>query len=345
MSLRRIALTATLAAALSSASARADDKATAQQLFQEGKTLMAAGKVADACPKFASAAELSPTPGVRLNLGDCYDKLGRTASAWAKYDEARALAERASDAAAADLARSRLAAVKPRLSYLAVKVSPDAAAIAGLEIARDGDSVPQSSWGTSLPVDPGDHQVKATAPGRAPWATTVSVTAPGEQVVMIPVLASAAESAGAGKVPASFDQGSTPAVSGGSDAEAQPRSRLFSGVGGTQRTLAVVGAGVGVVGLGIGSYFGAQMLSKKSEYQKHQDSAGNCIDLQCQTASHDAASAGDVATVAFVAGGVLVATGAVLWLTAPRASGAAPAVALVPMSGPGGAGFGATGTW
>jgi serine/threonine-protein kinase len=301
---------------------------------------MVSGKYVEACSKFQAAADLSATPGVRLNLGDCYEKLGRMASAASKYEEALALAGRAGDAPAADLARSRLAAIKPRFSYIHLTVAPDAV-VDGLEIERDGAKVPQTAWGTALLVDPGDHEIRATAPGRTPWSKTVSVTTAGQQDVTIPVLPAAAPAAhGAPSEQVSPGQGwqstklSTP-----------EHADLPSGAGGMQRTFAVVSAALGVVGFGVGGYFGSVMLSRKSDYQQHQDPTGKCKDLECQTASHDAAAAGNVATVGFIAGGVLVAAGAALWLTAPRTSHAAPSVALVPLVGPAGAGVGTTGSW
>lgn len=133
--------------------ARGDDLATAQQLFAQGKELMAAGKVAEACAKFAGAADSSPTAGVRLNLGECYEKLGRTASAYTRYVEAETIADRVGDASAANLARGREAALKPTLSYLAVVVTGEAAKVAGLEVNRDGQRVPDAAWGTPVPVD------------------------------------------------------------------------------------------------------------------------------------------------------------------------------------------------
>ncbi len=136
---RRIA-SAFLAAALAvlTAPARADDRAAAQQLFQQGKELMRAGSFAEACPKFEAAEKFSATPGVRLNLAECWVKLGRTASAWGKYDEALLMAERGGDKAAAAVASAGKAALEPQLVYLTVAVG-DPARVPGLEVHRDGE--------------------------------------------------------------------------------------------------------------------------------------------------------------------------------------------------------------
>jgi serine/threonine-protein kinase len=78
-----------------------------------------------------------------------------------------------------------------------------------------------------------------------------------------------------------------------------------------------IGAGVvGVAGLGVGSAFGLVAMSKRDEAQ------GVCPHALCSDSAgsskwSDAKSAGNVATVAFIVGGVGAAAGVVLWLTAP----------------------------
>src|SRR3954467_9213570 len=98
-SLTRLGANAVRVAALGSAlawsataHAQASQKATAEALFEEGRKLMAEGKAADACPKFADSEQLDASSSTLLNLASCYEKLGRTASAWATYREAASLA-------------------------------------------------------------------------------------------------------------------------------------------------------------------------------------------------------------------------------------------------------------
>jgi serine/threonine-protein kinase len=104
--------------------------------------------------------------------------------------------------------------------------------------------------------------------------------------------------------------------------EASPAS---SGLG-TQRTLAIVAGAAGVVGLGLGSVFGLVSSSHKSDADKHCD-ANNVCDDEGLGLRHDAIKAGNLATVGFVAGGVLAATGIVLWITAPPRTATAPGTA------------------
>src|SRR5580704_7129436 len=81
----------------SSQVARADgaNAPAAEALFAEGRRLVDAGDFANACPKFADSERLDPSVATLLNLGACYEKAGRTASAWATFREAISAAQAA----------------------------------------------------------------------------------------------------------------------------------------------------------------------------------------------------------------------------------------------------------
>jgi hypothetical protein len=323
-----------LAIALLPSTARADDRATALQDFQEGRDLMAAGKTAEACPKFAAAAQLSQTAGVRLNLAECYAKLGKTASAWAKANEALVLADRANDSAAAEVARTQMSDLEPKLCYLTILVATEAAP-PGLEVALDGESVPDHLWGTRMPADPGDHELTAKAPGRVAWATKATVTSV-PTTVRVPAL-----TIGGAAVPALGPDGMLLADAPPKSDGGEPRAPT-SGVPWSRSTAhlaALVSGGLGVVALGIGTGFGIEAASKKSDYEQHE-TRGVCNDATCAAETQQAFAAATGSTVGFVAGGVLVAAGVVLWLTAPGKG-----VAVTPVGGPQGLGASVVGSF
>jgi serine/threonine-protein kinase len=315
--------------------AHGDDRATAQQLFEQGKRLMSTGNAAEACPKLEAAAQLSRTPGVRLNLADCWLMLGRTASAWAMYAEALDLAERQQDAAAAKVARTARVALEPKLSYVKLNVTNEPA-VPGLELSRDGEKLPRALWGTRLPVDPGEHEFVAAAPGYKRWSAKVEIKGQGAtESVVVPTL-ERDENAPPAMGPAASDRQPNEVATTPREASTTPF--------GTQRTLALISGGLGIAGVAVGSVFGLVAMSKRSEYRSHVGADGQCTDMTCQTASHSAYSAGTVSTIAFVAGGVLLATGGVLWLTAPSRSNGTQAY-LHPTAAPNAAGLALSGLW
>src|SRR5512140_3368779 len=77
------------------ARAQGGDTALALSLFEEARKLASDGNYEAACPKFLASYNQVQKLGTLLNLADCYEKQGKTASAWARFVEAQGLAERA----------------------------------------------------------------------------------------------------------------------------------------------------------------------------------------------------------------------------------------------------------
>src|SRR5687767_15052938 len=70
-----------LGCVLGAPSALASDTVAADAAFQEGRALMASGDLAAACARFEDSRRHEPAVGTELNLGECYERLGRLASA------------------------------------------------------------------------------------------------------------------------------------------------------------------------------------------------------------------------------------------------------------------------
>jgi hypothetical protein len=155
------------------------DNALALKLFDEGRALLAAGKVADACPKLEESWRLNPLPGTLLNLAVCHEQEGRTASAVAEFRQARALAERDRRDDRLSLADQHLHAIEGKVSTLVIVVGPDADR-PDLSISRDGTAVGRTVWGSRIPMDPGDHVVEASAPNKKAWKAIVKVAPDGD---------------------------------------------------------------------------------------------------------------------------------------------------------------------
>jgi hypothetical protein len=90
-------------------------------VFAEGKALAEAGDYAKACPKFEASLELDPLLGTRLNLADCFAKIGKYASAKRQFEKAAKEArDRADDRIA--FIEEQLAQIGPKVARLTVSV-------------------------------------------------------------------------------------------------------------------------------------------------------------------------------------------------------------------------------
>lgn len=321
--MRRVLAIAVIASGIAvPAAARAqsrDDIARADALFNAAKALTDAGQYADACSKFAESKRLAPGLGVTLYLADCYEHIGRTASAWTEFLDAEGIARQRSDKRA-DVAHRRAQALESKLDRLTIAVAPTVPQ-AGLSILRDGVPVPPEEIGVAVPVDPGDHVIAVSAPGHAartlnahvgpdsPTAT-VRIDSLDAGPVATPTPAPALPPAAPAPTPAE----STPAAPA---AEQQPAPTDDPGK--TRRLLSFGAMGLGVVGIGVGTVFGFLAKSKlDSSNNGPCDSTDHCTS-QGLDDRKSAESMATVSTIGFIAGGVLAAGGVVLFLTAPQA--------------------------
>ncbi|MEP7120233.1 MAG: hypothetical protein ABJE95_04945 [Byssovorax sp.] len=288
------------AARVSSAQPTAGQLAIAETLFREGRQLMAEGRFHDACPKLAESQRIDAQVGTLINLAACHDGEGKTASAWAEYNDAAAQAVRAGRADHESVARRKGADVQARLSRV---VMIAARPIDGLVVTFDGAQLGNGVLGTPLPIDPGLHAIKAEAAGRLAWSITIDVRpGPATQTVTLPDLA-----------PASAGEPSFP------DPSASPRR---------VRPLAWVTGGVALTGLGVGAYFGLRAFAKNDE------ASIACRKNICSAAGleldHEGRTAATVSTVAFAIGAAS-ALATVGLLVFRGSGGPAPQIALSPL--------------
>lgn len=297
-------------ALLRSASAAADagTGSAAQALFEQARALMAQGRVGEACPKLEESQRLDPAVGTLLNLARCYELAGRFASAWNGYLEAASAARLAGNSAREREAQKRADGLRPKLSYLVIDVSPEARSVPELQVMRDGKLVGAPQWGSAIPCDAGEHTITASANGYEAWtgAVTVKPKASTVSISIPPLRAKPAEPA-------------APVVAVATAPTSAPQPAHESPGLGTQKTLALVAGGVGVVSLGVATIFGVRSANQHSELEKYCEGT-ICSDQRGVDAGERAYSAGNVATAFSIVGGVGIAAGVALWLTAPQPS-------------------------
>ncbi|MBK9264807.1 MAG: hypothetical protein IPM54_34120 [Polyangiaceae bacterium] len=153
--------------------------AAAQSLVDEASELMDANKFADACPKLEQAAKLVPTGvGAKLALAECYEGLGRLASAQGQYLQAEALARAAKDPRVKEAA-SKATKLKAKLATMTLKIPEALRNLEGVTLTWDELSIDQAIWGTPIPVDVGKHAIEVKAPGWRSWKEDVTIDANG----------------------------------------------------------------------------------------------------------------------------------------------------------------------
>jgi hypothetical protein len=287
-----------------------DNKAAAEALFDDAKKLMAGKHYAEACPKFADSQRLDPGVGTLLNLGLCYKQNGQTASAWSAYLEAASQARAEGQADREDLARQEAAALEPRLTKLVIEVPPQTAAIAGLEIKRDGDSVPQGLWGVPAPVDPGVRSIDVTAPSKKPLHLETRLEGAGAMAkVVIPPLED-------GPVKA------TPIVAGAGATGPDQGAILDEHPGKTQRIVGWVVVGAGVVTGAVGTWF---TLLSVAQNKAAEDTSS---ETRKENFKSDAENSRTIGFVGLGIGAATLIGGIIIVVTAP--TGSKTALTLVP---------------
>lgn len=335
-----ISILAMGAVLLGSLPARADvsaaDKAAAEALFDHAKTLMKDGRYPEACSKFQESQRIDPGIGTMLYLADCFEKNSQTASAWAVFLEAAAAAKAAGQAEREKKARDRASALEPKLNRLSITVVPGGE-VPGLEVKRDGNPISKALWGTPVPLDPGEHTVEASAPGKKPWSqkikldpTTLIATS-----VVIPTLEDAPKPVdavveppkvdGAKIEPTKTDPGKQ-AIKSGPIVTTRDSFTPVRIAGGT-----LLGVGLGAAG--IGAILGMVTLLKKSDAQCHANGICTADGAKSMNSANDIAKG---ANGMLIAGGVAFTAGLVILLaTKPVEPSSSQMLQIGPLIGSG----------
>jgi hypothetical protein len=275
--------------------AQAQDEAMARALFDEGRKLADVGQYSAACPKFEAARRAHASTGVLMNLADCYEKTGRTASAWTTFGEAASVAVRAGREGDHLEATRRQMVLTPHLNRLVIHVDRE---VPSLIVKNDGVEIPEGAWDVPIPIDPGTHEITAEAPNRQFWkrpfetvgvAQTTSLEIPELSSTSTPTSAARPEGPPAASLGSAQDDAST---------------------GRTQRFVGLGVAGAGIITVGVGGIIG--LVAKG-----HDNAAAGEPGTARHVDSVSAVNLANTATAVVVVGAVVAVAGVVVWLTAP----------------------------
>jgi serine/threonine-protein kinase len=296
------------------------DKVTAEALFQDGRRLLEESKYSVACAKLAESQRLDPAVGTLLYLALCYEQSNRTASAWQTYLSAESAAREAGQTERMHTAHERAAALEPKLITLTIQVP---LATAGLEVTRDGVLLGQAAWDAAFPIDPGEHTVTASAPGKQ--SVTLRVTLKGavaHEVVTLPLLKDAPVTTPSASSP-NVGMPLPPTQPHTEPTNEPPVKGAASRTGATQRMVGIALGVAGVAGFGLGTFF---VLRSSSKDDQSNQLCGLKIGAQDPSAcngeglrlNEQALTAAKNAKVSFALGGAALLGGIIVNLAAPR---------------------------
>jgi hypothetical protein len=308
----RIAVVAMMVLFAQVAAAGPTSQEKADALFKKGKTLLGQQQYADACAAFAESHKLDPAIGTVLNLALCFEGWGKVASAQKAYLEAEKLAAIKGDQKRASAARQRADALTPRIPKIVFTGLPDALP-PDLTVAIDADQVGLDALRTGISVDPGPHVVHYSVEGAKKTIKVEMAESTSKEVKLdLPEP----------KVETGPDPGTGNGTGTGAGIGAELDDPPVKGRGRGRRITGLVVGGAGVVATGVGVTLALMARSDyNSAYSAHCDETG-CDDVGYK-ATHDARSKANVATIIVGVGAAAIATGVILYLTAPSGKPAA----------------------
>jgi hypothetical protein len=268
----------------------------ADQLFAEAKALESSNNLGEACARYTESLHYNPAAiGILLNVALCNEKLGRIASAVARFTEARDNAREQGLPEHMRAAEDHLAALQPKVPHLAIRLTEQ---LPETKVLVDDHLVASGALG-DIAIDPGEHVVVVSAPGRLPHRATLVIAPAERKAIVIPALARSVTITSSRR-----RIGQIATITGG----------------------AAFGTSIGL------ALYGLHLHNQQfPDHCTHRPGAADGCDATGQSSTERARTYGNVATVVGGVGLAVAAAGAVVWYLAPRSlqsSDAPPRVVL-----------------
>ncbi|MBK8254139.1 MAG: hypothetical protein IPK82_15915 [Polyangiaceae bacterium] len=176
----------------------------AQALFQDGRDLVDKGNWDAGCTKFEASMLLYPAASTLLNIARCHEHKQKLATAWSAYKRVQVLnRETVGDErrrAIDEVVAAEITRLTPRLPKIKLTMKNE---VAGISLKQDGEVLPAAVIGTEVPIDVGEHEIIADAPGMKPFRMRFEAKESSVREIAIELIAEGAAdpNEGTGKLP------------------------------------------------------------------------------------------------------------------------------------------------
>jgi hypothetical protein len=270
--------------------------AAAVALFDEGRAALQRGEVDVACAKFNESNRIDPAVGTAFNLANCEEQRGRLATAWVLFRQVTARMK--PDDARLSVATERVAALEKRIPR--VIFSADETTPAGTRVRVDELELASASFGSAIPLDPGEHRAIVRSPGK-PSRTLPFTLAEGETTTL----------SLRPQDPIATKDKPRP------DDTATGRGTSDQILGMNRSDAMLVAGGIGVTGLAVGIITGLVGLNAESTGNSECSDATRTCSQEGFDANQRAKTMAAVSTVGFTVGILGSAAAGYLYFTAP----------------------------
>lgn len=321
-----------------------DARARAKSLFERGVAAYEGARYAEALASFQEAFRLRPHPLVRVNIANCYDKLGKPLEALFHFDQFLAsdvptTAQRQEVVAATERLRKQLGSV-------IVRVTPD-----GAIVTFDGGEQRRAPLLEPIQLPAGAHSLEVRLDGYQ--SVQRSFTVPGGsslelEVVLEPgssVVAAGAAGPAEGVVAATTPEAAPPASEAAAEPAPRSSERIASPSGQPIDEVSLpthvwVLGGLSVAMLAGATITGILALGAESDFERYSTLSRDAQAPVAKQASYDdaidAADRADtlaVVTDVLLVGSLATATTAVIFAVLDDGEGSPPTTALAPSVG------------
>jgi hypothetical protein len=273
-------------------------KETARNLMVEARQLRQSGDLLAALRRFNAADAIMNVPTTGFEVAATQAQLGELVEARETLLRVLAIPQRSDDPEPFNEARAKAHALDQQLATRIGSITLQDCGVEQMlqmELSVDGNPMPAAMIGLPFRVNPGKHQVATRLQGRALWR---EVDVAEGQAVEVPLECAS---------PAKSTPRAPPAPpSPGPPATQRHKDERLAQASGGQPVSTYVGAGIGLIGVGVGTTTGVLAISRKNT------AIQGCVRDACPPSTwrtlDRAEELATISTVSFMVGGLGVAT-------------------------------------